>query len=71
MENKTRKNPKQSACCICSIPYECGKRYAGETSTPQAILCKHRLNLRQGLHEKSKLAQHAYAESHSVGLDEA
>lgn len=33
-------------------------------------LCKHRLNLRH-LHEKSKLAQHAYAESLSVGLDEA
>lgn len=33
-------------------------------------LCKHRLNLRH-LHEKSKLAQHAYAGSLSIGLDEA
>jgi hypothetical protein len=34
-------------------------------------LCKHRHNLRQDLREKSKLAQHAYGESHSVGFDKA
>lgn len=63
---RLERNPKQTACCIFSIPYECGKRYAGETSISANI----GINLRH-LHEKSKLAQHAYAGSLSVGLDKA
>jgi hypothetical protein len=31
----------------------------------------HRLNLQEGLLEKSKLAQHAYEEGHRVGWDDA
>jgi hypothetical protein len=34
-------------------------------------LCEHRHNLREGLLEKSKLAQHAYEEGHKVGWDKA
>jgi hypothetical protein len=30
-------------------------------------LCKHRHNLKQGLLEKSKLAQHAHEEGHKIG----
>jgi hypothetical protein len=32
---------------------------------------EHRHNLKQGLLEKSKLAQHAYEEGHRVGWDQA
>jgi hypothetical protein len=34
-------------------------------------LREHRHKLREGLLEKSKLAQHAYEEGHRVGWDEA
>jgi hypothetical protein len=34
-------------------------------------LREHRYNLREGLLEKSKLAQHAYEEGHRVGWDAA
>jgi hypothetical protein len=34
-------------------------------------LRKHRHNLKEGLLEKSKLAQHAYEERHTVGWDDA
>jgi hypothetical protein len=34
-------------------------------------LREHKHNLREGLLEKSKLAQHAYEEGHRVGWDEA
>jgi hypothetical protein len=34
-------------------------------------LREHKHNLRKGILEKSKLAQHAYEEGHRVGWDEA
>jgi hypothetical protein len=34
-------------------------------------LREHRHNLKEGLLEESKLAQHAYKEVHRIGLDEA
>jgi hypothetical protein len=34
-------------------------------------LCEHRHSLKEGLLEKSKLAQHSYEEGHRVGWDEA
>jgi hypothetical protein len=34
-------------------------------------LCEHRHSLKEGLLEKSKLAQHAYEERHRVSWDEA
>jgi hypothetical protein len=34
-------------------------------------LCEHRHSLKEGLLEKSKLAQHTYEDGHRVGWDEA
>jgi hypothetical protein len=60
------------AQCIYSIPCECGRSYTEETERPLAArIRKHRHNLQQGLLEKSKLAQHAYEEGHTVGWDDA
>jgi hypothetical protein len=43
-----------------------------KTGRPLAVqIREHRHNLQQGLLEKSKLAQHAYEESHRIGWDEA
>jgi hypothetical protein len=43
-----------------------------ETGRPLAVrLREHRHNLKEGLLEKSKLAQHAYEEGHKVGWDKA
>jgi hypothetical protein len=49
--------------CVNSIPCECGRSYISETGRPLAVrLPEHRHNLKEGLLEKSKLAQHAYEE---------
>jgi predicted GIY-YIG superfamily endonuclease len=63
---------QQMAQCIYSIPCECGRSYIGKTGRPLAMrLLEHRHNLKQGLLEKSKLAQHAYEGGHKFGWDEA
>jgi hypothetical protein len=60
------------AQCVYSIPCECGRRYIGETGRPLIVqLREDRHNIKQGLLEKSKLAQHAYEKNHRVGWDEA
>jgi hypothetical protein len=54
------------------IPCECGRSYIGETSRPLGIRIKeHKHNLKQGLLEKSKLAQHSHEEGHRIKWDEA
>jgi hypothetical protein len=50
----------------------CGRSYIGETGRPLAVrIREHKYNLKQGLLEKSKLAQHAYEEDHRVSWDKA
>jgi hypothetical protein len=71
MKTRLERDPLQTAQCIHSIPCECGRSYIGETGRPLAVRPReHRHNLQQGLLEKSKLAQHAYEEGHTVGWDE-
>jgi hypothetical protein len=68
MKTRPERNPQQTEKCVC----ECGRSYIGETGRPLAVrLREHRHNLRQGLLEKSKLAQHAYEERNRVSWDEA
>jgi hypothetical protein len=65
-------DPQQTAKCIYSIPCECGRSFIGETGRPLALqLRERRHNLKEGLLEKLKLAQHAYKEGHKVGWDKA
>jgi hypothetical protein len=48
------------------------RSYIGETGRPLAVrILEHTYNLKQGLLEKSKLAQLAYEEDHKVNWDEA
>jgi hypothetical protein len=62
----------QTRHCIYSIPYECGRCYIGETGRPLGVCLKeHQYNLKQGLLDKSKLAQHAYEGGHRVCWKEA
>jgi predicted GIY-YIG superfamily endonuclease len=71
---KTRPNtdPQRTAECAYSIPCECGRIYIGETGRPLAVrLREHKHNFKEGLIEKSKLAQHAYEEDRKVMWDEA
>jgi hypothetical protein len=74
---KTRPNtdPQRTAKCVYSSVYsvcECGRSYIGETGRPLAVrLREHKHNFKEGLIEKSKLAQHAYEEDHKVMWDEA
>jgi predicted GIY-YIG superfamily endonuclease len=72
MKTRPERDPQQTARGVYSIPCECGISYIGETGRPLAMrLCEHKHNLKEGLLEKSKLAQHAYEEGHRVGWDEA
>jgi hypothetical protein len=72
MRTRLERYPQQTAQCVCSIPCEFGRGYIGETGRPLAMrLREHRHNIKEGLLEKSKLAQHAYKEGHRVGWDEA
>jgi hypothetical protein len=72
MRTRPQRNPQQTAQCVYSIPRECGRSYIGETDRPLAVwLRKHRHKIKEGLIEKSKLAQHAYEKGHWVGWDGA
>jgi predicted GIY-YIG superfamily endonuclease len=72
MKTKPKRDTQQTAQCVYSIPCKCGRSYIGETGRPLAVRLRvHRHNLKDGLLEKSKLAQHAYEEGHRVGWDEA
>jgi predicted GIY-YIG superfamily endonuclease len=72
MKARPESDPQQTAQCIYSIPCEGGRNYIGETGTPLAMqLREHRHHLQQGFLEKSKLAQHAYEEGHTLGWDDA
>jgi hypothetical protein len=67
-----RRDAQQTNQCVYSIPCDCGRCYIGETSRPLEVRIKeHKYNLTQGLLEKSKLAQHAYEESHKICWNEA
>jgi predicted GIY-YIG superfamily endonuclease len=69
---RPKRDPQQMAHCVYSIPCECGRSYIGETGRPLAArIREHRHNLKEGLLDKSKLAQHAYEEGHRVGWDKA
>jgi hypothetical protein len=71
MKTRPERDPKQTAKCNYSILCECGRSYIGETGRLLSLrLRKHRQNQKEDL-EKSKLAQHAYEQDHTVGWDEA
>jgi hypothetical protein len=58
--------------CVYSIPCECSRSYISETGRPLTVrLREHRYSFKEGLLEKSKLAQHAYEENHNVDWDRA
>jgi AraC-like DNA-binding protein len=72
MKTRPERDPLQTAQCIYIIPCECGRSYIGETGRSLAVwIREYRHSLKQFLLEKSKLAQHAYEDSHRVGWDEA
>jgi hypothetical protein len=72
MRAEPARSPHQMENCICSIPCECGRNCIGEMRKWLAVwLWEHGHNLRQGILEKSKLAEHACEEGHMVSWDGA
>jgi hypothetical protein len=66
MKTRPEVDSQQTAQCVL------GRSYIGETGRILAMRLRgHRRNLKEGLLEKSKLAQHAYEEGHRVGWDDA
>jgi hypothetical protein len=54
------------------MPCNCGRCYIDKTSRSLEVHIKeHKYNLTQGMHEKSKLPQHAYEEGHKICWKEA
>jgi hypothetical protein len=65
LKTRPERDLQQMAQCTYSIPCECGRSYIGEIDSPLAVrLRERRQNLKEGLLEKSKLAQNAYEEGH-------
>jgi AraC-like DNA-binding protein len=72
MRTGPERDLQQMAQCTYRIPCECDRSYTDETGRPLAVwVLEHRHNLKEGLLEKSKLAQHAYKEGHMVVWAEA
>jgi hypothetical protein len=72
MRTRPERDTQQMAQCVYSIPCEFGRSYIGETGRPLAMrIHELRHNLKEGLLEKSRLAQHACEQSHSVIWDES
>jgi hypothetical protein len=68
-ERGTKCKQEIKFCIVWSIPCECGRSYVGETGRPLTVrLHVHRHNLKEGLLEKSKLAENYYEEGHKVGF---
>jgi hypothetical protein len=64
-------DPQRTAQCIYNIPCECGRSYVGETGRPLSVrIGEHKFNLKNGLLDKSKLAQHAFEEGHQISWNE-
>jgi predicted GIY-YIG superfamily endonuclease len=58
--------------CVYNIPCECGRNYIGETGRPLSVrLREHKHILKEGLLDRSRLAQHAYDEDHKVDWEGA
>jgi hypothetical protein len=61
-----------TAHCIYNIPCECGRSCVGETGRPLSVrIGENKLNLKNGLLGKSKLALHALEEGHKISWNEA
>jgi hypothetical protein len=70
MKTRPERDPQQTTQCTYSILCECGRSYIGETGRRLAMRPReHRHSLKEGLLDRSKLAQHAYEEGHRVGWD--
>jgi predicted GIY-YIG superfamily endonuclease len=72
MKTRLERDLQQMPQCVYSIPCECGSNYTGKTGRQLAVwLRDHKHNLKEGLLQKSKLAQYAYEEGQRVDWDEA
>jgi hypothetical protein len=66
------RDTQQTKQCVYNILCDCGRWYIGETSRPLEVRIKeHKYNLTEVFFEKSKLAPHAYGESHKICWNEA
>jgi predicted GIY-YIG superfamily endonuclease len=72
MRTKPMSDPQRTAQCIYNILCEYGRSYVGETGRPLSVrIWEHKFNLKNGLLDKSKLAQHAFEEGHHISWKEA
>ena len=69
---RPRCDQKHTKECVYEIPCQCGNVYIGETGRPLSVRLKeHQRNIRQGEIEKSRLAEHVWAESHNILWDKS
>jgi hypothetical protein len=67
MKTRPMSDSQLTAHCIYSSPCEYGRSYVGKTGRPLSVrIRENKLNLKNGLLEKSKLTQHAFTEDHQI-----
>jgi hypothetical protein len=72
MRTRPGRDGQQTTHCAYSTPCGCGRSYIAQTGRSLAVrLRKYTLNLKEGLLEKPKLAQHTYEAGPRVIWDEA
>lgn len=61
MRSKPQRDPQQTVHCVCNIPCEHGRNYAGETGRLLVVWVREqRQYIKQRYWETSKYAQHAF-----------
>lgn len=72
VQTKPKNGTQDTKNCIYSIKCECNRQYIGETKRPLNIRIKeHKNNVRLGLVDKSKIAEHIWSENHKFNWEEA
>jgi hypothetical protein len=72
MRTRPMSDLQLTAHSIYNISCKCGRSHVGETGRPLSVrIGEHKLNLKNGLLDKSKLAQHAFEEGHQISYNEA
>ena len=72
VKTRPKNGTQDSKNCIYSIKCSCSREYIGETKRPLNVrINEHKQNTRQGLIDKSKIANHCWSENHNMIWEDA
>ena len=71
-KTKPKRDYQETKDCIYSIRCQCDREYIGESKRPLRVrLEEHKRNVKLGYTDKSRIADHVWAEDHKMSWDEA